>query len=284
MEQVIKALRPAKAVARRFQRGLRTLTADRRADPKFLIIGAQKAGTTFLHSLLVQHPSVIAPMQKEVHYFDLNFERPLQWYKAHFPAQSEITRREDKLGARVVTGESTPYYIFHPMVAERVHSVYPRIRLIVVLRDPVSRAISHYAHSVRYGYERLPIVEAFEREAERLAGEEDRLRRIPGYRSFGHQHHSYLSRGLYMDQLERWTRFFPPDRFLLLHSAELFSRTEEALDRVCDFLGLPRHRFPSEGNRNAGWKPEVPAELRGRLEAWFDEPNRRLLARTGIRF
>jgi lipopolysaccharide transport system ATP-binding protein len=96
------------------ERGLRArlLTAGLRRAPDFLIIGAQKGGTTSLYSYLCEHPSVVAAERIEVHYFDLAYDRPWWWYKSHFPG---------RIGnGRTLTGEASPYYLFHPLVPERV--------------------------------------------------------------------------------------------------------------------------------------------------------------------
>ncbi len=104
--------------------------------PDFLIIGAQKAGTTSLYNQLTRHPDVARCLGQEVHYFDRHMHRSPAWYFAHF-------RPRLFASDGVVTGESTPYYLFHPRAAERVAELLPDVKLIVLLRDPVARDISH---------------------------------------------------------------------------------------------------------------------------------------------
>ena len=105
--------------------------------PDFLGIGTQKGGTTSLHQWLSHHPQVYLPECKEVHYFDLNYNESQNWYKRHF----ENAKRSQKCG------EITPFYLFHPSSAKRIKQTIPEIKLIVLLRDPVERVISHLRHA-----------------------------------------------------------------------------------------------------------------------------------------
>src|SRR5262249_9067945 len=105
--------------------------------PDFLFIWAQKAGTTALANYLAAHPSIVPHKWKEVHYFDLNYEKGVKWYLSHF----EIGRRQRMAnllqGKRLVTGDATPYYLLHPRAADRACALVPRARIIIMLRDPV---------------------------------------------------------------------------------------------------------------------------------------------------
>jgi hypothetical protein len=104
--------------------------------PAFLIIGAQKAGTSSLFRYLSQHPDIRLPKRKELHFFDLQYSNGIDWYERLFPRKKIIKRQ--------ITGEASPFYLFHPLVPERVFNHYPNIRLIVLLRNPVDRAYSHF--------------------------------------------------------------------------------------------------------------------------------------------
>ncbi|HXS47682.1 MAG TPA: sulfotransferase domain-containing protein, partial [Solirubrobacterales bacterium] len=182
---------------------LRRTNAGQRPLPDFLIIGAQKGGTTSLHAYLSEHRRVSPSSTKEVHFFDHAYDRGLGWYRAHFQRSAKAPLS--------LSGEATPYYLFHPLVPARVAETLPESRLIVILRDPVDRAFSHHNHELALGFEDLPFEEAIEREPERLEGEQERILEDPGYRSFAHQHHSYVSRGRYAEQLERWLAHVPPE-------------------------------------------------------------------------
>ncbi|MGH3138604.1 MAG: sulfotransferase, partial [Gaiellales bacterium] len=130
--------------------GARMVNAGSRPLPDFLIIGAQRCGTTSLYRYLEKHPQVIgAAPSKGVHYFDVHHERSLRWYRAHFPTR----RRRDRAGGGAVTGEASPYYVFHPHGPDRVRAAVPNVRLILMLRDPVIRAFSQYQQEYARGFE-----------------------------------------------------------------------------------------------------------------------------------
>jgi hypothetical protein len=199
---------------RRVRAEYRQLTAPLRGLPSLLIIGTQKGGTTSLFNYLVEHPDVLPSLTKEVHYFDLNYRSGLPWYRARFPYQRQLAGR--------ITLDATPYYMTHPLAPERAARLFPDIKLIALLRNPIDRAYSHYQHERRGGRESLSFGEALDREAERVAGEEERIRREPFYYSWNHHRYAYTGRGLYLEQLQRWTQHFPRSQLLVLQSEWLF--------------------------------------------------------------
>jgi Sulfotransferase domain len=258
-------------------------TSGLRLLPDYLILGAQRAGTTSLHRYLIQHPAVRSLLwTKEVHFFDTNYSKGMAWYASHFPTRASGWLLRRRSGAHLVTGEASPYYLFHPLVPGRVAAHLPEVKLIALLRDPVQRAYSHYQHERSRGFETLGFDEAVAREPQRLAGEAERLLADPGYVSFNHQHYSYLARGLYADQLAAWRAHFPTDRLLVLGSERFFADPAAALARVLAFLDLPT--FTPEGyeRHNAcDYYGGMEQELRRRLAAHFQEPNERLYAALG---
>jgi hypothetical protein len=236
------------------------VTSPARMLPGFLIVGAQRCGTTSMYRTLSQHPLVVkSVLHKGVHYFDMNYDRSLGWYRAHFPLRR----------AGHVTFESSPYYVFHPLAAERIARDLPDVKLLVLVRDPVERAYSAHAHELARGFETEPFEHALDREQERLAGEEARVRAQPGYLSQSHQHHAYLARGRYAEQLARFEGLFGADRIHVVDSGDFFAKPEPVYDAVLDFLGLPRHEYPAFERHNARPRAPMPAALRSRLEAEF---------------
>lgn len=241
-----------------------------------------KGGTTSLFRYLVQHPRVAGGIRKEIHFLDLYYRGGRGAYRSRFPTRLGLRARSIRGPVRVV--EASPYYLFHPLAPGRARRVLPRARLIALLRDPVSRAYSHYHHAVRRGYETLSFDEAIEREPERVAGEAERIVREPGYQSFHHRHHSYLARGIYVDQIERWYAEFDPGRMLLLESEEFFAHPDRCLTRVLDFLDLPAWDFDTRRTHKAATYPPMDPALRRRLRSWFEPHDERLRERTGIDF
>jgi hypothetical protein len=246
------------------------------ALPDFLIIGAQKCGTTFRYHLLCQHPYVVSAATKEVHFFDTSFAKGVQWYRSQFLAPTQ------KNGRKILTGESSPYYIYHPHAAKRAAKVVPDAKLIALLRDPVDRAYSDYNHKIREVREHLSFEEAIDAEEERLRGEKEKMLANDNYHSLKYRKYSYLSRGIYVDQLVEWNRHFDRDQLLVLKSEDFFENPQESFKRVLGFLGLPHWETGASGQRNEGEYDEMSFATRRRLEAYFEPHNRRLYEFLGV--
>ena len=173
--------------------------------PEFLVIGAQRSGTTSLHSDLAKHPQIVPAIGKELQYFTLFHRRNLNWYSGHFP------RHE----TNQMSFEASPYYLFHPDVPERVQRVLPTVKCVVLLRNPIDRAYSHYLHTQRLGHEPLSFEGALASEPHRMAEARSHgLDSRAGHRIL--RRYSYASRGHYAAQLERWYEHVSPDRIKVL--------------------------------------------------------------------
>jgi hypothetical protein len=248
--------------------------------PSFLIVGAQRGGTTTLHRALMQHPAILLPARfhKEVHFFDKNYHKGTSWYRSRFPLQIRATRLSERLGVPIAAGESTPYYMFHPDVPRRIATLLPDIKIIVLLRDPVERAYSQHAHEVANGFEIEPFERAIDLERERLAGEAEKLVSDPVYISFAHQHYSYLARGEYATQLAELSRRFQRENLLVLESQALFAEPQITYYRVTDFLGLPRFNGTHFKRYNERPRAPMSGQLRTRLMDHF-QPHDEALGR-----
>lgn len=250
-------------------------TSGLRMVPTFLIIGAKRCGSTSLFQYVSSHPGV-APcyVAKGTHYFDVNYGRGWRWFRSNFPL---VTPGK-------ITGEASPYYMFHPLAPARMAAALPGAKLIAVLRDPVTRAYSHYQYERRRGFEDLSLDEALDREEERLAGEAERMAAEPGYDSFEFRHHAYLARGRYAEQLDHMLRHFPADRLLVLQSEALFANPDAAIGAVWDHLGLPPRPLRGVRAFEVGRYDAIPSAARDRLTAYYEEHNERLYAQVGINF
>jgi Sulfotransferase domain len=261
------------------------LTARLRLLPDYLIIGAQRAGTTSLYEYLAQHPGVAPPlMHKGVHFFDTNYTGDLDSYRAHFPTRTYKWYVSAFRHREFVTGEGSPYYLAHPHAPYRIAELLPNAKLIALLRDPVERAYSHYQHEVARGFEGLVFEEAIEREPDRVAGELEKMRADPSYNSFSYQHHTYLTRGRYAEQLEVWYSLFPRQQILVLGSEDFFADPDRTYRKVLEFLGVPPvslARYEAFNPRRYGRMEEA---TRRRLIEYFAEPNRRLYELVGMDF
>ncbi|MEP7368268.1 MAG: sulfotransferase domain-containing protein [Dermatophilaceae bacterium] len=256
---------------------LRPLLSGRSSmEPSFLVVGTKRGGTTSAYHWIAQHPQV-APCRtrKGTHYFDVNFERGERWFRSGF---------EGPRAPWKITGEASPYYMFHPLAPRRIAETLPAVHLIVVLREPVARAWSHHQYEVARGSEDLAFETALDLESKRLEGEEERLTEDPSYESFEHRHHSYLARGLYAEQLGRLLDLFPRDQLLVLQSEELFADPRGQLDRVWDFLGLERVRLDGLQALKPGTYGAMPPKVRTRLQSYYAEHNQELYSLPGIDF
>ncbi len=149
--------------------------------------------------------------------------------------------------------ECSGYYLFHPLAAQRLAAELPDAQVVVLVRDPVERAMSAHRHELARGFEDLPLDEALARESERLAGEAERLAAEPDYRSYAHRHHGYLARGEYGEQIARFVDALGPDRVHVVDADALFA------DPVHEFVDLQR-------------RLDVPVHLPERVEQWNARP------------
>ena len=244
---------------------------ERRALPDAVILGAQKCGTSSLQGYLVQHPGVIAPLRKEVHYFDLNHGQCEAWSRAHFGKEGEPGLNID----------ASPYYLFHPAVPARMHALLPDAKLIVLLRNPVRRAYSHYWHERDKGRESLSFEDAIAAEPARLGQAEAQLASGEKASSREHQLHSYLARGRYAEQLERWLAVYPRERVLVLRFEDFVGAPLAGLNRTLEFLGLsPMTQLDVEA-RNTRNYPPMSDDTAAKLREYYAPHNRRLEALLG---
>lgn len=234
------------------------LTAPLRPLPSALIIGTMKGGTSTLNAWLRHHPQVMFSAIKEVHFFNEHYDRGERWYRTYFPLW------EQWLGGRCAL-EATPAYLYRAaVVMPRMHALVPEARLIVLLRNPVARAISHFGHQVQRGVERRSAAEAL------MCNEQ------PGKGKPNH----YKRRGLYAEQIEHVLRFYPREQLLVLRSEDFFAQPAVAYARVQEFLGLSPQPLPLlSAAENVGQaKAAIPDEVREHLQSYYQEPNRRLQA------
>lgn len=253
-----------------------TATSAIRILPSFLVAGTQRSGSSSLYEYLVNHPAVGRSIIEEVHYFDWNYTRGMRWYRGHFPTSAKAAYLKLRSGSPAITGEATPYYIFHPLAPQRIANDLPDVKLLVTLRDPVDRAYSHYSHERTMGLEPLSFDEALDQEELRLEGEVEKILKEPTYRGFNHQHFSYFSRGLYAGQLEHLYSLFPRERVFVVTSDELAKDPASAYARAIAFLGLPPHTLAKFPKHSTGSYAPMEQTARERLTARYAEPNQRL--------
>jgi Sulfotransferase domain len=265
----------------RADRAVRRATSSARVRPTYLVIGAQKAGTSSLHHYLSQNPAVLTARVKEVQYFTKYYARGEGWYRAQFPLVTYERAVRRRVGVSPAVGEATAACLFDPRSPERVHAFDSRMRLIALLRDPIERAYSHFQMELRWGRETGTFEEALDHEEAELPGVLERLRTNPSLGPSSGLGRSYVARGLYADQLERWLRLFDADQLLILMSNDLDDDPAETLSRVAGFLDVPEWHAPEYPRRGVQEYAAMAPETRERLARKFAAHDRRLVELLG---
>lgn len=259
----------------------RAFRAERHVLPDFLIIGVQKAGTTSLFAYLAQHPQIVSPVLKEPGYFSRNHRRGPRWYRANFPTRTEMDATAARIGRPCLTFDASPETIYTPGAPDRVAAILGARKMIALVRDPVLRVQSAFAHNQRYGIERRSLLEAIDADLDYLA-------RIGGYSLALRDHGvkppfpSYLSRGLYADLLQAWIERFGRHQFLILQAETMFADPRRVFDESCAFLGLDRFDRIDFQPANVGGRQQLDTVARARLDAFYEAPNAALFERFGI--
>lgn len=293
--RVGRAHGPLLTAGQRTLRAYGMATAGMRHLPEFLIIGAKRGGSTSFYYDLLQHPQ-IAPLfprpdrlpkqraTKGVHYFDLFYDRGERWYRSYLPSSYARRRQTARAGAPVVTGEASPYYLFHPLAPERAAQLVPDAMLIVVLRDPVARTYSHWKERRRNGAEDLDFAAALAAENERVGDDHAQLANGAITYSYAHEQQSYARQSEYDRALEVWLRHYPREQLLVIASEEYYAAPQEQLDRAATFLGLRRHRFETGTIHNAAEGENLDPVLQTELACRFAPHNARLSELIGRDF
>lgn len=199
----------------------------------FLIVGAQKAGTSALHQYLSGHDRLFLPATKELHFFD---DESIDWDKANRKwtwgkhPYSIYHEHFSKASPDKVWGEATPIYMYWQPCIKRIWQYSPKMKLIMVLRNPITRAYSQWNMERQRGNETLSFLEAINSEPSRAR------QALPNQ----HRIYSYLSRGLYSEQVRRIWHYFCKKQTLIIKQDDLLNHPSLTLDKVHDFLEVER--------------------------------------------
>ena len=263
-----------------YKRNIYALTGPIRSLPDFIIIGTARSGSTSLYYNICQHPCVLSAAYDELGYFDSNFHLGLNWYRSLFPTLfSKWIVKQKKQFA--ITGEDTPFYIWNPLVAKRILKILPKIKLIVVLRNPVDRAYSNYHLGIRAGSENLSFEDAIQIELKKLNEINDEFEHnvekytIP---------RSYIAKGFYANQLKIWLELFNSEQLIIISTEDLESNPQGTLDRIYDFLKIPKnHKLIPEKQKKASY-PKMKNETREFLINLYKKNNAELFSMIGQKF
>jgi|CXWL01.1.fsa_nt_gi hypothetical protein len=256
---------------------IRGVTASNRVLPNFIIIGEQKCGTSTLYDNLIQHPQIIPALRKEIHFFDNWYHIGLNMYRAFFPTNDQIPKNNLS-----IIGEASPNYFHHPLVPKRIKENLPNVKLIVLFRNPVERAYSHFNMMKNSGYESLSFEEAIE--YEKHVFKEGKISWMLEYRVFNQTHHPYLLRGIYVNSFRRWLEFFPRNQILVINSEDLKSNKSQILEKTFEFLNVPSYNLGKLEDQNVAKYDPMNSDTKKMLEDFFKPYNQELYDLLNIDF
>lgn len=238
--------------------------------PMFIIIGVQRSGTTSLHRWLSLHPQITPCDMKEVHYFNRNWERGNHWYHSLFPLPSEM-------GQDNITFEATPRYFYEPPVAARIQQYNPDIKLVVILRNPIERAYSHWAYANR-GLPQPALT--FEATMQRDITDIEKN----GAFTMLDSPSNMVDRGFYYDQFLRLFNYFDPSQVHICEYEDLKLNPTHLLDELVAFLGLKPYQWGDDVLRVWNKSPDnepMTESTRAMLRDYYAEHNRKLFELIG---
>ncbi|HEX6497972.1 MAG TPA: sulfotransferase domain-containing protein [Micromonosporaceae bacterium] len=261
-----------------------------RLTPSFLICGGRRCGAGVLYRALAAHPALLAAGTLD--YFDLWYGLGPRWYRSRFPTARVGPARAARLAAAVAptdapvplaTFEASAGYLYHPHAPARIAAALPDVKLLVVVRDPVTRAWSQHAHEVAVGHEwERDFGAALDLEAVRLDGEVERLVTDGNYDSFAHRHHAYRANGEYVVYLDALATCVDRDRILVVDAGRLRVEPQPVYDRVLEFLGLPNLGYPTVPRRLARYRgAAMDPAVRRDLTDHYEKYDARLVAWLG---
>lgn len=229
---------------------------------RFLICGTQKGGTSALDSYLRKHPAICMAREKEVHFFDNE-----ELFAARRPDYSVYHSFFEPESDQRLAGEATPIYMYWEPAAKRIWEYNPGMKIIVILRNPIDRAYSHWNMERSRNADLLPFWDA-------IRNEPDRCREaLP----FQHRVYSYIDRGFYTHQLRRLWHYFSKERVLILRNESLRERPAETLNTVCGFLGTaPFAAVENQDVFSIPYESGISSEARDYLRFVFEHEIREL--------
>lgn len=240
-------------------------------SPDFMVLGAAKSGTTSLYKYLKQHPQIVLPRLKQIHFFnnDRRYEHGLSWYKSFFPFKWKAKGK--------VVGDASASYLFCPQSAARIYQHFPTVKLIALLREPVARAYSHY-HYLRSGDRdnHATFEEAIDHE---FRGEPVFFEDQNDGKNF-----PYLAEGRYNEWVGKYLALFQREQILFINSAQFFSDPASALGRIYEFIGVDYFVPPDLTPENTRSYVPISEESMKRLENHYADANQKLVEVLGEDF
>lgn len=251
-----------------------SLTGFLHVLPDFYIIGAARSGTTSLYDHLIQHPSVHPTIGKELHYFEMYYNRSANWYRSCFPYRLNKFYVKKIQNKNFLTGDATPRYIDNPHIPTRIKQLTPNAKFIVLLRNPIERAFSHYNMNIKNGYETLSFEKAIELENDRIKNGYDKMLKNGSY-SGDYFAYAYLERGKYAEKLKKWFQVFPKKLFVIKNSDDFFTESERTYNEILQFLQLSKWKLKKYVPQMVGkyQQNEIDPKIKKQLIEYFKPYN-----------
>lgn len=247
-------------------RKFKGITAAQRKLPDFLVIGGKRCGTTTLFEFLRQHQMIAEPVIDHMGFFDDNYSIGINYYKSFFPIKTEETAK--KLDYDVTTS-----YLTSPFVAERVAKEIPNVKIIVLLRNPTSRAWSDYNASQKKDVSEEQFQSYIDDELQELEASDFEEKVSKNDYNMSEPFSNFIKKGLYAVYLKKWLKLFPRKNFLFI-STESFSKDEnKVFKQIFDFLGLSNFEIHKLQRMSKGNYEKLNPKIKNKLDLFFASHN-----------
>tara|TARA_B110000196_G_C21153068_1_gene671060 strand:+ start:2295 stop:3269 length:975 start_codon:yes stop_codon:yes gene_type:complete len=261
------------------------IIGETRVLPDFILCGAPRCGTTSIYEGLSEHPNIFSAKVKEIYFFDGNFHRGENWYRYHFPPKLKKFIIKKILRKKFVTGEATPFYLIHPHAAQRIKKINSKTKLIVILRNPIDRAYSHFSSAIKNGKENFSFEESIKEEENRIKGEMEKMIDDESYYSSEiYYKRAYFLQGLYYNDLNQWMKVFPKNQFLIINSEEFFKNPSKNFNEIFKFLEISQIKNKKYVQFHLGKYLPMNQETREQLIKFYKPYNEKLYNLIGEKF
>ena len=257
------------------KRGISGITASNRVLPNFIIVGTVRSGTTSLYYNICEHPSVLEAAYDEIGFFDSNYHLGIDWYRSMFPTKKEMEKIKRDTGF-AITGEDTPFYFWKKEAIERISEMIPDIKIISIFRNPIDRAFSNYNLGIRLKTEELSFEESIEEEL-------DYIKRN-GFRNTVDRKRSYISKGLYEEQIKLWFNIFPKEQIHILSTEDMHRNPEKELQKIFKFLEISEYQIKNPQKQKSVKYEKMNDRTRERLLEYYKPFNEKFFKIINKRF
>lgn len=270
----------------------RRLTSSSRTLPDFAVIGFPKCGTKSLFSYVAQHPNIGVPTSYGRSFFNVNYHRGLGWYKSHYPTVENKKKLKKESGEYFFGDYSASYMMWYES-ALKIKKVMPRVKLIVVLRNPVDRAYSQFNFKEQGRFrETIDNPETYFSDA--IKDDEKRLKNweyMIDNNLINRQNHvatktPYLTMGKYAIHLKEWFKVFPKEQFHFVPTDEMSNEIniQKTVSKVYKFLGLPDYEINDFSRKNVGSYERIDEKQRDKVKDFYKPWNAELEEMLGMKF